>query len=535
MIRESKREMLDRLAIALSVFKDYVAIQNGAYLFDSNRLAEGVMEDVLSLIGDWGKLKNLNDEFPNHPAIDLVNETGAIGLQVTSARTLEKVKSTVKKYLSLKSPPGELYILMICGRQDTYSQDAIDALTIGTTLKFEADKHILDFHRLYNIASKKGSDFIAKAVERLEEELGHRAINLLSRYHVVGDRVLRILDSHHIDSSSYAELLDVPANVAPSEITNPATLQRHLTSRVLQQLAREFNVPENWLNGAGERLADRYGSSQWRSVGNVKSLLKSVLSRYSSVCFNFVIPSEMGDPFTTVSGLSSKASSIDNDFPILVYFEAQGKRGKVYGHLGLQPWAIVHHRMAALLFATVLRALQLHDAVPVSASWWRWPIEIINATAGDMLLAEAIKLDLRDKLDPVDAIYWERGGWVFKGWPDIEDEFNKRYITQVRDYVTNLIDQNHRDQFMDSVVADWLAKAALPSPPVGCSRIYGTEACRVAHYCGVNVMYRDENGEIAELPPLEAAACCDEGEHCDEEDPRIRVIYLDICPASGIA
>lgn len=529
----SKKEMLDRLAIALSVFKDYVDIQNGAYLFDSNRLAEGLMEDVLSQIGDWGKLKNLNDEFPNHPAIDLIDETGSVGVQVTSAHTLEKVKSTIKKYLALKSPPKALYILMITGRQDSYSQEAIDALTGETPLKFEVDKHILDFRGLYNIASGKGVESIAKAVQRLEEELGQRAINLLSRFHVVGDRVLRLFDSHQIDIGLYADLLDVPTNVAREELTDSKTLQRHLSSRVLKRLASDFNVPEPWINGECNTLGERYGSSQWRSVGEVKGLIKSVLSRYPSARFNFVVPSEMGDPFAIFPISCSRSSSpIDANYPILVYFEAKRKRGNVYGHLGVQPWTIGHHRKAALFFATALRDLQLRGAARLSASWWQWPVKLINATTGDTLLAEALKSGARDSLNPADAIYFNQGGWVFEGQPDMQDEFNNEYLKEVRGYVDKLICQTEGDRFMDSILADWLAKANLPPPPSGCSRIYGMEACRVAKYCGVNVMHVDEQRVISERSPSVAADWPEEELYSDDEDRPTTVVYLDVCPAS---
>src|SRR3990167_9311888 len=189
---ESRQATFNCLAMVLSIFKDYVAIQNGACFFDSNRLAESLMADVLSLIGDWGKLENLNDVRPNHPAIDLIDKRGLIGVQVTSTRTLTKITSTIGRFIKLQRPPKELYILMICGQEGSYYQKAIDNAIGSSGLNFNPKTHILDTTSLLQMASKRKVAQVEKAVRRLEEELGSRAIALLSRFNASGDRALRI-------------------------------------------------------------------------------------------------------------------------------------------------------------------------------------------------------------------------------------------------------------------------------------------------------------------------------------------------------
>ncbi|WP_410451203.1 SMEK domain-containing protein [Paraburkholderia sp. 31.1] len=75
-------------------------IKNGGFLFDSTRLTETLMCDLLSDLCGWGPFTKLNIENPNHPAIDLLSLDGKIGAQVTSTRSIEKVKDAIEKFVA---------------------------------------------------------------------------------------------------------------------------------------------------------------------------------------------------------------------------------------------------------------------------------------------------------------------------------------------------------------------------------------------------------------------------------------------------
>lgn len=121
----SRKGGLDRLAIALALFKDYISIQKGAAHLDSSKLAEGLVKDLLNLLGPWGAFKTLDHEYTNHPAIDLLSLDGDVGVQVTSSSSLTKVTETIEKFHRLNVPPKQLYILMICGRAKSYGNRLI--------------------------------------------------------------------------------------------------------------------------------------------------------------------------------------------------------------------------------------------------------------------------------------------------------------------------------------------------------------------------------------------------------------------------
>ncbi|ANB72974.1 hypothetical protein AYM40_11825 [Paraburkholderia phytofirmans OLGA172] len=276
----TRNAALDRLALALSIFRDYVEIKNGAFFFDSNRLAETLMCDLLSDLCGWGTFRNLNTDNPKQPAIDLLSFDGRVGVQVTSTRTLNKVKDTIAKFVSLEPRPDELYIVMICGKEDSYPARAIEKCLGDSGLDFTAKKNILDLGGLFNLAQSRSEARIEDAVMRLEAELGKWALRLLNRFDGTADRVLRVLTSHDLAPSSIVQALQVDPKVPRVALTTPHDLHPYLTGAACESIAAEFNVPLDWLNGRSERIGEYFCPSPWRSLGNVKSLLHGVLDRY---------------------------------------------------------------------------------------------------------------------------------------------------------------------------------------------------------------------------------------------------------------
>lgn len=525
---DSRKANLERLVLALAVFKDYVSIQNGAFLFDSNKLAEGLMRDLLSLIGPWGPMKDLNLERENQPAIDLVSIDGKVGIQVTSTSTPAKVKDTIKKFGALEEPPEELFFVMLCGRQKSYPEESIKKVVAGTALRFDPDKNILDLSGLYKMASSAPPEKLRSAVRRLEEELSSRAIKLLQRFNASADRVLQVLTAHRVSPAGMIELLDLDSKTPPELLATSETLQPLLVrDRCYESLAEAFNVPADWLRGGTVPLAQRSGPSVWRGNGSVGGLLADLLTRYNSVCFHIVLPDELRAPFLPAKPRGADEPP-DLETPVLVFYEAQEWHGRVFGHLGIQPWRIAHHRKAALFLGTILRDLGLKGIASVGVRWWSWPRDRIDATVTDVLLVEAKDQHPCDLIDETDAITPVAGGWSFVYEPGLNHEFNGTYAPAVRQAVTKALEAKTRKSVIDEMGREFMAKFMLSDPEPGVARVFFNTAYDIALACGTSVSFVDEKGRVSQKSVAEAKLMMDAAPALDDHNKPVRLVFIDV-------
>ncbi|MEM5386351.1 SMEK domain-containing protein [Paraburkholderia phymatum] len=529
----SRNAVLDRLALALSIFKDYVQIKNGGFLFDSSRLAETLMCDLLSDLCGWGPFSNLNMENPNHAAIDLLSLDGKTGVQVTSTRGIEKVKDAIEKFVALDPKPEKLYIVMLCGRQDSYSEESIGKSLGSSGLDFTVGKNILDLGGLFNIAQSRSEARIGDAVARLEKELGQRACGLLSGFDRTADRVLRILTSHDLPPSSIVQALRVDPGVPRAALTTAHGLHPYLTSETCEAISREFNVPLDWLNGSSERIGEYFDSSRWRSLGNVKSLLRDILDRYGGARFIFVLPDDIENPFQAGNNkpCGYTVCNFDIETPVLVFYEAQGRFSNVFVHLGIQPWCVPHHRKAAIFLGTVLRDLALQSLGNFGARWVLWPRERILATQQECLLSEIADEPVGVPLDETDAVTIVDGQWHFVDCIDWEEEFNDEFVPAVRNLVESARDDGYTESILAQIIAEHAIVQRIPRPVTGTSRLFGAQACELAEMCDVPVWCADAQGLVQKMPVADARKAIAEQMVAEQNDVASLVVFLDVCPA----
>lgn len=525
---------LDRLALLLSIFRDYVEIKNGACFFDSNRLAETLMCDLLSDLCGWGPLKNLNADNPTQPAIDLLSLDGRVGVQVTSTRTLGKVKDTITKFLSLDPRPDELYILMICGKEGRYPIASIEKCLADSGLDFTAQKNILDLGGLFNLAQSRGEARIEDAVMRLEAALGKRALSLLNGFDRTADRVLRVLTSHDLAPSSIVQVLHVDPKVPRAALTTSHGLNPYLTRPACESIAAEFNVPLDWINGHSERIGEYFGASPWRSLGDVKSLLRGVLDRYGAAQFSIVLPDDMGCPFP-IGGdgtVPSTGAYPEPETPVLIFYEAKGRYGKVFVHLGMQPWDVPHHRKAAIFLGTILRDLAFASLGSFGVQWSLWPRELILETRSERLLSEIAAEYPGTRFDETDAITFDSGRWRYvDGDEDWEREFNDEYVPAIRGLVETVEEEARRDSFLVQWIAEQEIKRQIKKPAAGSSRIFGGDACDLAEMCGIPVRCADTLGVVREMTVSDARAVITGQLTWEADDLPSAIIFLDVRPA----
>ena len=93
-----------------------IAIRNN--LSSSNVVAETTLAGLLNKVYGWG-LVNANAVSQNFPGIDLIDQERNIAVQVTSTRTLEKVRHTLTEVAKLGKTFDRLIILIITNQSPT--------------------------------------------------------------------------------------------------------------------------------------------------------------------------------------------------------------------------------------------------------------------------------------------------------------------------------------------------------------------------------------------------------------------------------
>lgn len=89
-------DKINDISTNLSILIYQVKLKNKANLNDINTLLETAFKDILNIIYDYN-LINLNNKYL-YPAIDLGDENAKIAFQVTSERSIQKIKDTIKKF-----------------------------------------------------------------------------------------------------------------------------------------------------------------------------------------------------------------------------------------------------------------------------------------------------------------------------------------------------------------------------------------------------------------------------------------------------
>ena len=88
--------LINEIATNLSIIIYQVKLKNKANLNDINTLLETPFKDILNIIYDYN-LINLNNKYL-YPAIDLGDRSKKIAFQITSERSIQKIKDTIQRF-----------------------------------------------------------------------------------------------------------------------------------------------------------------------------------------------------------------------------------------------------------------------------------------------------------------------------------------------------------------------------------------------------------------------------------------------------
>lgn len=152
-------------------------------LYDANIFSEHTLCELLNIVFDY-KLVNANLISTNFPAVDLVDKTNKIAIQVTSTSQKNKIQTTLSKFSEKKLhlEYDEIFIIILGKKQKKYSN-----LLISPEISFEQEKQILDFKSLLNIIAR----LPLKSIEKIYNLLNQENIKPLSKRQNSNSKILK--------------------------------------------------------------------------------------------------------------------------------------------------------------------------------------------------------------------------------------------------------------------------------------------------------------------------------------------------------
>ena len=137
----------------------------------SNTICEDVFCDLFKVLYGFRNLRNLNiDEKKNFPGIDLADDEAKVAIQVTSDKTIRKIKSSLKKVIqhNLHKKYSKIIFYNLKRKQGNYSQDSINTTCQGK-IEFNVNTDILDYTDLATRAAKADQENLERAVNILRD------------------------------------------------------------------------------------------------------------------------------------------------------------------------------------------------------------------------------------------------------------------------------------------------------------------------------------------------------------------------------
>lgn len=197
------------IARCLATLSIYVKNLNTIHYFDINTTAEDFFKEFLNKIFGYN-LININIVDMNSCAIDLADKDKKIAIQVTSDKSSDKIKYTIKKFIEKKlyEEYNQLYVLVITEKQKNYT------IEFDTEGKFQFSKdNIIDNTDIM----KKINEF---EVDKLEETFNflekHFYIPYSQKNRISSNEVETIMDLiEFISNNKEKELLEIKDDYEP--------------------------------------------------------------------------------------------------------------------------------------------------------------------------------------------------------------------------------------------------------------------------------------------------------------------------------
>ena len=162
-------ELLNQFREELARLRQEVEISVAMGHFDLNKICEDVVCGLFKELYDLEHLRNLNEsDRQNHPGIDLADDEAGVAIQVTSDKTLKKVKNSLTKITKyhLHEKYSRIIFYVLIRKQGSYSAAAVKKICDGK-LTFDVSSDILDFTNLATRAATVEPQRLKRAVDVL--------------------------------------------------------------------------------------------------------------------------------------------------------------------------------------------------------------------------------------------------------------------------------------------------------------------------------------------------------------------------------
>ena len=158
---------IDIISLRLAILSNEVKLKSAVNLLDSNVLSEDVFKTILNTIYGWD-LQNANVAEQNIKAIDLVDNTAKIFVQVSSDNSKAKVQSSLNK-IELPKYSGYTFKFVCISKGISNLKKSIFDVPDGISFNVEADSY--DYKRLLRDVMAKDIDTIEKLASFLEKSI----------------------------------------------------------------------------------------------------------------------------------------------------------------------------------------------------------------------------------------------------------------------------------------------------------------------------------------------------------------------------
>lgn len=163
---EQKR-LIGIISSRLAYLSTEVKLSSAVNLLDTNVLSEDVFKTILNTIYGWN-LQNANMAEQNIKAIDLVDNTAKIFVQVSSDNSKAKVQSSLNK-IELPKYNGYLFKFVCISKGVSHLKES--SIDVPAGIRFDADTDCYDDKRLLKDAMNKDIDKIAELALYLEKSI----------------------------------------------------------------------------------------------------------------------------------------------------------------------------------------------------------------------------------------------------------------------------------------------------------------------------------------------------------------------------
>ena len=178
--------------------------------FDINKICEDLFCPIFKELYGFENLRNLNEDLgPNYPGIDLADDEARVAIQITSDKTLAKVKDSLKTITKhgLHEKYDRIIFYILTRKQNSYSATAVKGICEGK-LTFNVSSDILDFTDLATRAASARPQRLKRAVDVLRTyirgcDVGARRRGLRSSTGASGDSIRKSVECLFSEHSVY--------------------------------------------------------------------------------------------------------------------------------------------------------------------------------------------------------------------------------------------------------------------------------------------------------------------------------------------